>query len=485
MLSRSGRFSIPRDRPSVDDQRLRRGSPSLGASRTRSAAQDPVPAARASRVIARGLRPAGPGGRAAGDRRPGAGVRGVPFDGSGRSAGIYLYRLARGSGERRRAGALERKDDARAVSGPRASAPLRDARRARPGAEPTPAGVSGSGGLRSASASPRACARGASSGRHHRQDHGRVLDDKQQAAPRGDGRDRGPALGAFTDADGRYKILNVPAGTYVGPGDPASATAAGRRERRRLRRPDHASTRAQGDGARDRGDRGERQRPVVDVNLTSTRSSLSSEEIEELPVQELQDVVNLQAGVVDGHFRGGRLGEVQYQVDGVTVNNAYDNTSSCARPLAARGGAGDQRHLRRRVRPGDERRGERGAEARHRALPVGREVFSGGFAFPGNETPGRRLRVRIRASIQNYQLDPERPARLPQTAILLSGGAMRFEATYVLRRRWRFVPTDVATSSTKVWIGPPATARRCRSATPTNGRVLAKLTTLLRSRDRS
>src|SRR5690606_5818341 len=35
-----------------------------------------------------------------------------------------------------------------------------------------------------------------------------------------------------------------------------------------------------------------------------------------------------QAGVVDGHFRGGRAGEVQYQVDGVSVNNPYDNSST-------------------------------------------------------------------------------------------------------------------------------------------------------------
>ncbi len=45
-------------------------------------------------------------------------------------------------------------------------------------------------------------------------------------------------------------------------------------------------------------------------------------------MQDLDDVVNLQAGVVDGHFRGGRTGEVQYQVDGVSVNNAFDNSSS-------------------------------------------------------------------------------------------------------------------------------------------------------------
>ena len=45
-------------------------------------------------------------------------------------------------------------------------------------------------------------------------------------------------------------------------------------------------------------------------------------------MQELQDIVNLQAGVVDGHIRGGRAGEVQYQVDGMSVNNVYDNLSS-------------------------------------------------------------------------------------------------------------------------------------------------------------
>src|SRR5437867_5602040 len=70
------------------------------------------------------------------------------------------------------------------------------------------------------------------------------------------------------------------------------------------------------------------RRPVVDVNQTSQLATVSRKDLNTLPVQELQDVVNLQAGVVDGHFRGGRAGEVQYQVDGVTVNNPYDNASS-------------------------------------------------------------------------------------------------------------------------------------------------------------
>jgi len=43
-----------------------------------------------------------------------------------------------------------------------------------------------------------------------------------------------------------------------------------------------------------------------------------------MPVENMHQVVNIQAGVVDGHFRGGRGGEVSYLVDGVAVNDAYD-----------------------------------------------------------------------------------------------------------------------------------------------------------------
>jgi outer membrane receptor protein involved in Fe transport len=66
-------------------------------------------------------------------------------------------------------------------------------------------------------------------------------------------------------------------------------------------------------------------RPIVDVTQTSQLAVIGREEIARLPVQDLAEVVNLQAGVVDGHFRGGRLGEVQFQVDGVTVNNPFNN----------------------------------------------------------------------------------------------------------------------------------------------------------------
>ena len=67
-------------------------------------------------------------------------------------------------------------------------------------------------------------------------------------------------------------------------------------------------------------------RPLVERDRTSSEASISAEELAALPVQSFQDVVNLQAGVVDGHFRGGRTGEVSYLVDGVPVNDVYDQS---------------------------------------------------------------------------------------------------------------------------------------------------------------
>ena len=43
-----------------------------------------------------------------------------------------------------------------------------------------------------------------------------------------------------------------------------------------------------------------------------------------MPVENINRVINLQAGVVDGHFRGGRSGEVAYLVDGVSVTDAFN-----------------------------------------------------------------------------------------------------------------------------------------------------------------
>ena len=69
-------------------------------------------------------------------------------------------------------------------------------------------------------------------------------------------------------------------------------------------------------------------KPLVQKDLTSTQSNISGGDISMLPVEDVQSVVNLQAGVVNGHFRGGRLGEVKYMIDGVSVNDVFSGQST-------------------------------------------------------------------------------------------------------------------------------------------------------------
>jgi len=72
----------------------------------------------------------------------------------------------------------------------------------------------------------------------------------------------------------------------------------------------------------------EAERPLVEMDRTSTASYVDAETISELPVQEVSQLIELQAGVVTGssgemHFRGGRSREVAYLVDGVPVSDVF------------------------------------------------------------------------------------------------------------------------------------------------------------------
>jgi len=68
------------------------------------------------------------------------------------------------------------------------------------------------------------------------------------------------------------------------------------------------------------------ERPIVQKDRTTTTAFVSREQIQALPVQNIEDVINLQAGVVEGHFRGGRVNEVMYVVNGVPINNPLNNS---------------------------------------------------------------------------------------------------------------------------------------------------------------
>jgi outer membrane receptor protein involved in Fe transport len=207
------------------------------------------------------------------------------------------------------------------------------------------------------------------------------------------------------------------------------------------------------------------ERPVVDVNQTSQIAAVSRKELATLPVQELQDVVNLQAGVVEGHFRGGRLGEVQYQVDGVTVNNPYDNKSSLRL----------DRSLLEEVQvisgTFDAEYGQAMSGVVNAVLRSGgekfqwdAETFAGGYYFNDGERlkfdpisggffkdfERRLVPFELRpADLQNYQLTMSGPAGLPGTRFLVTGRYYHFD-DWVQGTRL-FVPTDTSDFEKKIF----------------------------------
>jgi carboxypeptidase-like protein/TonB-dependent receptor-like protein/outer membrane beta-barrel protein len=71
------------------------------------------------------------------------------------------------------------------------------------------------------------------------------------------------------------------------------------------------------------------ERPVVRKDLTSSEAHVDAGQIHTLPVSEVSQVLALQSGItVDAgggiHIRGGRTSEVAYWVDGVSVSDVYD-----------------------------------------------------------------------------------------------------------------------------------------------------------------
>ncbi|UCG51997.1 MAG: carboxypeptidase-like regulatory domain-containing protein [Candidatus Latescibacterota bacterium] len=67
------------------------------------------------------------------------------------------------------------------------------------------------------------------------------------------------------------------------------------------------------------------EREMVDVTSSDVRSSVTEEQVKEMPVDDVVDAVALKTGIVktgdELHARGGRSGEIQMQIDGVPVDD--------------------------------------------------------------------------------------------------------------------------------------------------------------------
>lgn len=68
----------------------------------------------------------------------------------------------------------------------------------------------------------------------------------------------------------------------------------------------------------------ESQDPVLDPMATATEQTITAQDLRQLPVSSLEEAVALSAGAVGESYRGGRLGQESFIIDGLGVKNQLD-----------------------------------------------------------------------------------------------------------------------------------------------------------------
>lgn len=139
----------------------------------------------------------------------------------------------------------------------------------------------------------------------------------------------GTSMGAATDIDGNYFIINIPPGIYeIKASLVGYSTVIIKNVRVSVDQTTRVDITMKEEAIAINDIVVTAQKPIVQKDLTSTEAKVSGEQISMLPLEDVQSVINLQAGVVDGHFRGGRSNEVKYLIDGISVNDAYSGSSA-------------------------------------------------------------------------------------------------------------------------------------------------------------
>jgi hypothetical protein len=138
----------------------------------------------------------------------------------------------------------------------------------------------------------------------------------------------GTSLGNASDPDGNYFITNIPPGVYTLRAQSIGYnTETFQQVRVNIDLTTHIDIQLTSTSVNVKEVVVVAQRPLVQKDMTASTAVVDNSQIKALPITSFQDILNLQAGVVAGHFRGGRSGEVTYWIDGVPVTDAFDGST--------------------------------------------------------------------------------------------------------------------------------------------------------------
>jgi len=144
----------------------------------------------------------------------------------------------------------------------------------------------------------------------------------------------GQSIGTSADMDGYYAILNIPPGTYT-----LIASMMGYSQQRveGLRVSLDVTTEMNFSLDQTTIEGQEvlviARSPIVQRDLTASKQVLRSDEFSQMPVDDVSDVLALQAGITKDpggklHMRGGRSTEIVFLIDGVSVTDPFAGEQS-------------------------------------------------------------------------------------------------------------------------------------------------------------
>jgi len=135
----------------------------------------------------------------------------------------------------------------------------------------------------------------------------------------------GDKLGATTDDQGRYFILNIPPGTYAVQASFIGYKAVQQTDIKvRLDLTTSVDFELPVEVIEGEVVTVVAERLMVEKSLTTSRSTIGAAEINNtMPVADLQELVNTTPSVFRGYIRGGRKAEAKVLVDGIDVSDTY------------------------------------------------------------------------------------------------------------------------------------------------------------------
>jgi len=139
----------------------------------------------------------------------------------------------------------------------------------------------------------------------------------------------GSSVGAATDLNGEFFIINIPPGNYLLNIQMIGYVKFQARDLRvSVNRTSYINAELTPTVLEGETIIVQAKKITTKKDQTSSVRNVSSRQIEMLPVEDIGSVVNLQAGVVNGHFRGGRSNEVSFMIDGIQVIEVFGGENS-------------------------------------------------------------------------------------------------------------------------------------------------------------